>query len=176
MKKLLFFVILVFVFFLGYRWQSSPALEEAPELPDLPSIVIEGEEPVQLEPYIENVPDNAIHAPAEAMRVGVGVTENEFIRVTSPTPDVLVSSPFAVAGEARVFEGTVQVRVKNFSGDTLIRETATAHASDADAFGSFSVNLSYQFSNTKEGVVEVFSQSAKDGTEEHLIRIPVRFE
>lgn len=102
--------------------------------------------------------------------------KNENIRVTSPKPDAVLASPFAVSGEARVFENIVSVRVTNTNGDMLIEETAYARSPDAGEWGPFTINLTYQFKNTRAGFVEVYHASAKDGSEEDLIRIPVKFE
>lgn len=98
------------------------------------------------------------------------------ILVDEPQPDTTLSSPFTVSGEARVFENNVRVQVTNLSGDVLIDEFATAHAPDVGQFGPFEITLSYQFSATKEGYVEVFSESARDGSRENLVKIPVQFE
>lgn len=101
---------------------------------------------------------------------------NENIRVTSPKPNDTLTSPFVVVGEARVFENVVNVRVTNAKGEAFINETAYAKAPEAGQFGPFSINLSYKFKNTKEGFVEVYHASPKDGSEQDLIRIPVKFE
>lgn len=101
---------------------------------------------------------------------------NENIRVKAPALDAAVSSPFIVAGEARVFENVVHVRVTNAKGEAFINETAYAKAKEPGEFGAFAINLTYKFKNTKEGFVEVYSTSAKDGSEENLIRVPVTFQ
>lgn len=101
---------------------------------------------------------------------------NENIRVTSPKPNETLMSPFLVVGEARVFENVVNIRVTNTKGDVFVQETAYAKAPDAGQFGPFSVNLTYKFKNTKEGFVEVYHASPKDGSDQDLIRIPVKFE
>ncbi len=104
------------------------------------------------------------------------VPTNENIRVTSPEANAVLHSPFLIAGEARVFENVVNVRVTNAKGEAFITERAYAKAPDAGQFGPFSVNLSYKFKNTKEGFVEVYHASPKDGSDQDLIRIPVKFE
>lgn len=99
------------------------------------------------------------------------------IIVEKPLPNSTITSPFEIIGQARVFEGTVLVRVKNQNGATVIpAQIAAAHAKNADEFGAFKITLSYQFYNTKEGVIEVFSQSAADGSEINMVVIPVKFE
>ncbi len=101
---------------------------------------------------------------------------NDNLRVSSPVPNAVLTSPFVVAGEARVFENVVNVRVTNAKGEAFITETAYAKAPDAGQFGPFSINLAYKFRNTKEGFVEVYHASPKDGSDQDLVRIPVKFE
>lgn len=98
------------------------------------------------------------------------------ILVDMPEQGDILTSPFVVSGEARVFEGTVIVQVTNISGKVLIEEVVTAHSLDVGQFGSFKVTLGFSFSQTKEGFVEVFSESARDGTQQNLVKIPVKFE
>ncbi len=103
-------------------------------------------------------------------------TGSENIRVTSPKPGDTVTSPFIVSGEARVFENQLTVRISNSAGTKLIDQPVTARAKDAGEFGPFKVNMHYQFKNTKDGFVEVFNHSAKDGSIENMVKIPVKFE
>lgn len=102
-------------------------------------------------------------------------TVSENIRVTSPKPGDVVTSPFIVSGEARVFENQLTVRLSNSTGTALFDQPVTARAKDVGEFGPFKVNMHYQFKNTKEGFVEVFNYSAKDGSIENLVKIPVKF-
>ncbi len=87
-----------------------------------------------------------------------------------------MSSPFIVEGEARVFENKLTVRLSNSLGTALIDQPVTARAKNLGEFGLFKVNMHYQFKNTKEGFVEVFNHSAKDGSIENLVQIPVKFK
>jgi len=103
-------------------------------------------------------------------------TASENIRVSSPKSGETVASPFIVSGEARVFENQLVVRITNSAGTALIDQPVTARANDVGEFGPFKVNMHYQFKNTKEGFVEVFNHSAKDGSVENLVKIPVKFE
>lgn len=103
-------------------------------------------------------------------------TQNKNIIVTTPTSDQTVNSPFLVTGQAKVFEGTINLRIKKPSGDILIQEIATAHALEVGDWGNFSVNLHYAFQSTKEGMLEVYSIDAATGQEENLVGIPLKFE
>ena len=121
------------------------------------------------------ITDNEIQTePNEAEIDKVIVSDN--IRVSSPEANAVLNSPFKVVGEARldssrqanVFEGTVNIRITNLDGVALISEVANARASEVGEFGPFSITLNYQFSNTKEGYVEVYSIDVKDGKEINL--------
>ena len=165
MKRLSIFIVIVVVAFLAY-WVFRKPLEaptvQKEEAPIATSIQSERD-------TIERLPESVVS------KAGTELT-NENIRVVLPKPNAKLTSPFTVAGEARVFENVVNVRVTNAKGEAFITETAYAHAPDAGKFGAFSINLSYKFKNTKEGFVEVYHASAKDGSDEDLIRIPVSFE
>jgi len=158
MKKIIIVLAVLVVALLGYVFMRQPVI--AP--------TIENNTASAEKPLVSSV------SPASE-----GVTtkpENENIKITSPVPNAKLTSPFTVAGEARVFENVVNIRVTNAKGETMIQETGYAKAPDAGQFGPFSVNISYQFKNTKEGFVEVYHASAKDGSDQDLIRIPVTFE
>jgi len=97
------------------------------------------------------------------------------IKVTNPLANQQLTSPFTVEGEARVFENQVLIRVTNNQGEDLINIDTTANSPNMGEWGDFSIDIDYEFSQTKEGYVEVYSESAKDGSDENLIRIPVKF-
>lgn len=102
---------------------------------------------------------------------------NENIIVEEPLPNSTVTSPFIVKGQARVLDGTVLIRAKNKTGIIVIpTQVATTHINKADEFGPFKITLGYQFYATREGTIEVFSQSPVDGSEINMVAVPVRFE
>jgi len=103
--------------------------------------------------------------------------QSENIIVETPLPSSTVTSPFEISGQARVFEGTILVRVKNQDGKIVIpTQIVTAHGADAGEFGDWKIKVNYQFYATKEGIIEVFSESAKDGSEINMVEVPVKFE
>jgi len=97
------------------------------------------------------------------------------IKIDRPSDNEQLSSPFTVEGQAKVYENDVYVRVTSKDGRVLIEEQTTANYSDAGQWGDFDIDIDYEFSLTKEGYVEIYSLSAKDGSEENLIQIPVKF-
>jgi hypothetical protein len=52
---------------------------------------------------------------------------------------------------------------------------AMTDAPDVGQFGSFTLSVNYDEPTVPGGVVEVFSYSAKDGSEQDMVRIPVVF-
>jgi len=97
------------------------------------------------------------------------------IEVLNPIPNQQLTSPFNVEGRARVFENQINVRVKGKDNKTLIQESAIVKSPEAGQWGDFSLTISYDFTLTKEGSVEVYSVSAKDGSEQNLVSVPVKF-
>ncbi len=165
MKRFFIFIVIIVIAFFAY-WVFRRPLEapttQKEEAPLATSVQSERD-------TVERVAESVSSKAGDDL-----IDEN--IRVTSPKPNDKLTSPFVVVGEARVFENVVNVRVTNTKGEAFINETAYAKAPDAGQFGPFSINLSYKFKNTKEGFVEVYSKSAKDGSEQDLVRIPVIFE
>lgn len=144
-----------------------------------------GEECLQLESYpvqircaekgLEGVEEGEELIDSEVISNESSTVQSDNIVVNSPQANAVVTSPITVSGEARVFEGTVIIHVTTLSGDVLIEEIATARAPDVGEWGPYSAKINYDFSSTKEGFVKVFSESARDGSVENLVEVPVKF-
>ena len=100
---------------------------------------------------------------------------NNSIRLTSPTADSAMTSPMKIAGEVSPEVTSLGVRIKNTKGETLIEEAVRARAGSGDVPGLFEVHIEYQFTSTKEGLVEVYVRG-EDGSEKDAVTVPVRFE
>jgi len=100
-------------------------------------------------------------------------TENDSIKIAKPRPRQYISSPLVVLGEANVFEATYNYRLKDASNNIL----AEGFGMTAGAFemNPFREELSFLNPGSGEGLLEVFEISAKDGSEQHKISIPVFF-
>ncbi|MFC1630267.1 Gmad2 immunoglobulin-like domain-containing protein [Patescibacteria group bacterium] len=98
------------------------------------------------------------------------------ITVSSPVEGEEIGLPLIIKGEARVFEGTVNIRLREKSGDVLVEGFTTAKAEDVGQFGPFKKELSYPIPKELEGALEVFQISAKDGSEIDKVVIPVLFK
>ncbi len=99
------------------------------------------------------------------------------IVVTSPLEnDTVPSTSLKVSGQARVFENVVQIRLKEKSGKLLAQTIVEAKSPDVGQFGPFEKTLTYAKPTDKQGVLEVFTLSAKDGSEIDKVVININFQ
>lgn len=98
------------------------------------------------------------------------------IRVVSPESNDEVGLPLIIRGQARVFENQFSWRVRDADGTILVEGSAMANSPDIGQFGPFEILASYPAPKGNTGTVEVFNYSARDGSEENMVRIPVRFD
>lgn len=95
------------------------------------------------------------------------------IVVTAPIAGQMVRSPVHVSGTAQVFEGTVLIAVKDGSGKVVGKGFTTASAG-APRRGTFGADISFtQPITSQTGIVEVYAESAKDGSVRDLVAIKV---
>ncbi len=98
------------------------------------------------------------------------------IWVTHPVENQVISIPLLVKGSARVFEGTVHVRLVDKDGHKLAEGWATA-TKGAPERGDFELRLKFEPPPAADqGYLEVFEKSARDGSERHKVTIPVRWQ
>lgn len=84
-----------------------------------------------------------------------------------------VDNPITVTGRARVFENQFNWRLKNGIGSVIAEGTAYANAPDTGQYGDFAIKIPVSVGNGPSLTVEVFDYSAKDGTLQDLVKIPV---
>ncbi len=94
------------------------------------------------------------------------------IVVAGPVIGQRVTNPVTISGTANVFEATVSIRIRDARG-AQIATTFTTATCGSGCRGRYSVAVRYQVSGVQRGTVEVFSVSAADGSDAHLVRIPV---
>ena len=104
------------------------------------------------------------------------VSQSGNIKVSQPQPESLISSPLLIKGQAKVFENTFQMVLKDADGKEVVKKTVTATAPDAGQFGDFDELLLFDNPKTDKGTLEVFDLSAKDGAVQDLVTIPVKFK
>lgn len=84
-----------------------------------------------------------------------------------------IGSPLEIQGQAIAFEAVVNIRIKDSAGHTLADTTVkTASGTERSVFKE---KISFEATTSKDGVVEVFTTSAKDGSEQDKVSIPVVF-
>lgn len=96
------------------------------------------------------------------------------IEILIPLTGDSVKSGFAVKGNARTFENTVNIRLIDSVGNLLTEVNTIANASDTGEFGPFDKIISYETTDIT-GTLEVFQYSAKDGSEIDKVSIPLIF-
>jgi hypothetical protein len=112
----------------------------------------------------------------------VTVTDAPNIVVFTPKEETVLPSTFVVTGAARVFENVLAVRIKDSkSGKVYLQKTVMSDAPDVGKFGPFSLPVdlgSFVLEITKDqtAILEVYSNSAKDGIEINMVRIPLKLK
>jgi hypothetical protein len=94
------------------------------------------------------------------------------IVVRRPQPGEEVTSPVIIVGDADVFEATVSIRILDAEGLELAASFTTADCGSG-CRGEFSTEVFFFTPQRQEGTIEVFETSAEDGSQVHLVRIPV---
>ncbi len=98
----------------------------------------------------------------------------ESIELTEPGPGDEVTSPIALSGRSRAFEGTVNVSVFDLGGTAPLGEDIVMGSGDAD-LGPFSGSLEFDDPAGDRGVIVLYTISARDGEVWEAIASPVRF-
>jgi hypothetical protein len=96
------------------------------------------------------------------------------IIVESPQPGSS-QYPISLKGKARVFENTVSYRLIDEQKNILNEGFVMADAPDVGQFGDFTKKIYYPETKSKNGILQVFQFSAKDGSEIDMVSIPVIF-
>jgi hypothetical protein len=96
-----------------------------------------------------------------------------FITVRQPLANARVSSPVTISGDASVFEATLQWRITDSAGRILAQGHTTASVG-APGRGTFSITATFASPLVDTiGIVEVFERSARDGSIDEIVRVPV---
>ena len=98
------------------------------------------------------------------------------IVVFRPLPGTRVAAGTLLSGNARAFEANVLYRIRDDAGRTVARERAVTAAEGAPAFGAFRVPLAFDMApGTPAGAIQVYTRSARDGSIQDLVEVPVLF-
>lgn len=96
------------------------------------------------------------------------------ITVSTPAANQVITSPVLISGKAVAFEGQFNIRIKDGNGVILYN----ANTMGASSYGDpqpFSAKIVYNTPTAKNGTIEVFEFSAKDGSEINKVTVPVSF-
>lgn len=175
MHRAVFFVITAFIVLLPLGlyltgWLDDPAVANRP-------IVFhffdKDETPVAT---TDAIPGTGIGAPAPAPKAGEIASANGNMVVSSLARNQVLPNPFVLLGRARAFEFAVEWRVKDSRGAVVAKGSATTDAVSVEEFGGFRVRAFYsRVPDSPAGTVEVFTRSPRDGSEQELVVLPVRF-
>lgn len=94
------------------------------------------------------------------------------IIVERPRPGGRTSSPVVIEGTANVFEATVSIRILDEDGNELA-DTFTTASCGTGCRGAYEKKVSFSIDEAQPGTIEVFEQSAEDGSPLHGVRVPV---
>lgn len=103
-------------------------------------------------------------------------SDGENIIVDFPKNGETIGLPVTIKGKARVFENTVNYRIKDSEGKIILERYTNADSEDVGQFGSFEETVNYPDPEDEKGTVEVFEYSAKDGSEINKVEISVIFK
>jgi hypothetical protein len=96
------------------------------------------------------------------------------IAVAGPRSGDEVTVPVTVKGVASVFEGTVVIAVESADGSKTFCKTFTTASEGAPGRGSFEAQIAFPPpSSATDGRVQVYSESAKDGSVQNLVSVPI---
>lgn len=159
MKKFLILFLFGILVLTGCGTKSEPKLTETATAPS---------EPESLPPQPEFGTEGNFESPP-------GVVEGNIV-VQFPKPGDTVSFPFKAYGKARVFESQFNWRLQDSNGKVIGQGTATANSPDMGKYGPFEIEVGFAETNGNSATLEVFDFSAKDGSEQDLVSVPVKIE
>jgi germination protein M len=124
-------------------------------------------------PTVERVTGNCI--PTKAY--GRGLRRSDLEQVTppifveSPAVGETVTSPLHVTGTANTFEATFIVNVTDWDGRIVAEQYVTATSGSGER-GTFDVSVPFEV-DRPGGSLIVFERSAEDGSQQHVVEIPL---
>ena len=101
---------------------------------------------------------------------------NSVIRITSPSQNQKVKTPFKIIGDTKVFENQFNYRVTDSLGRILGEGTITAKSQNLSGFAPFEVTVSSLADVKGKGNIEVFDYSPKDGSVINKLTLPITIE
>lgn len=156
MTKYIWITVILIAFILAL------AFKQAPNEPEIARPVPEADQEV-----IAEIPQAEAGEPI--------ISESGNIKITRPQPDAVVASPLLVKGSAKLAGASVELRLKDSSGNIIAEKRATVAEASEDGFGSFGELLVFDAVPEGAGALEVFSKGVFGGSEQDLVSIPIKF-
>lgn len=97
------------------------------------------------------------------------------IQLYAPSANEHLGDPFIIEGSGRVFENVLQFRLRDSFVTVIAQGSATAQSPDVGRFGPFTIRVPLPTPIPSNGMVEVFTYSARDGSVENLVQANVSF-
>ena len=170
-KQIAFGVILLIIAGLSY-WFS----DRVPAIANFAECVAAGN------PVMESYPRQCKTKGGESFREDIGneLEKDDLIRVSSPRPNTVITSPLTVKGMARgnwFFEASFPVRLFNGNGEKISQGIAQAEGEWMTTdFVPFKVTLTFATPTTTTGTLLLDKDDPSGLPEnEDALRIPVRF-
>lgn len=114
--------------------------------------------------------------PVRSRPVGATCDEQNFICINTPSIGGLVDNPTVVTGTAIAFENTVSWRLEDADGNMVAESFVTTNAPDAGKSGSFQMDIFWTtLPRTTTGTLIAYEASARDGSQTHVAKVPVKF-
>lgn len=99
-------------------------------------------------------------------------SENGAITLESPVAGATVTSPVTISGTADVFEATVSIRILDAEGNEIAKTFTTATCGTG-CRGDYKEAVAFQVDAEQEGTIEVFEESAEDGSAINVVSVLV---
>lgn len=100
------------------------------------------------------------------------VAENDAFRIFAPKPGTKVPKTFTVEGEARVFEAAFSWELED--GHNILAKGHEMAEEGAPAWGRFKFEVSYENASQPNLMLILFIHSAKDGSIQHQLILPLK--
>jgi len=98
------------------------------------------------------------------------------ITIEKPEAYAEVKNPFVISGKANVFEGEFLIRLKDCDGRVIEHREMRVQGSGINKLLPYGTSFEVELlgKDYRDIYIEAFEISAKDGSEENLIQMPVR--
>jgi hypothetical protein len=130
------------------------------------------------EDEIPPLPEDLPLPPEDASpKPGEVASMSENVVVSSIVENQMLQNPFVILGRARAFENTVNWRIRDQHHKVVSSGIVMTNAPEVGRFGSFRVRgFLDRAPGVERGYVEVYTLSPRDGSEQDMVKIPIRFD